>query len=819
MYKLNKHIKKIYKWGGVFILAMFCSNVINAQTVALDFPQSTCTGCTGTVGSLDYSTVSTTGNINLDVTLSVAASGHPVQVSGIVTFAGGTDYYLPIDWLGTITGNGASQTFTITLDKNFYPDGIYTFQLTNLTYFDATTSTAITSGVSGTSSQRVLYKVGVNFKPKQTQLIGSGSAAEFGKYDGQIILGQCSNYNKLTGNVYLPTFFTYDLTCEISEIANDYSQVGLKVSKAMTSTDITNLNNGTFDYFAFALNTGGTPNVTITDGKKYGISFILHNVSNGLSHWSQTSWFITYKNKDYDLVVRDFTFGPQVLGSGYIVPHDGDDQGQENNRSNGSIYEINSNIYRSPDLWNRYSNSSATGGRTGAGDFLSLYNQTPDFVTNPNNANYLYVAVKNIGCATSPDPGENLRAFWTRARLGEVYDKDWKYDVTSYNFANYFDGMSNIQVPLGSEITISSPTILNPHNASSLPTTIASVPTYTSSSTSWVYAKNGSSNGLKWYPPNPDWYDASNGSMSGIGTPIVCLLTVIGDNVNNVDPLTVNPLSTTVNIEDFVRQNNNVATRNGTLIDLTTFRVDPMTGIRNTNFHTTIANNPSGGASRICLRDMYPYTGIDNFNNYATLQVGFTDLIWSNWVTNGMSGTGFSVVSPTLVEITNYTEACFDNITIGNNMNEQMGVRVVYDSTTVMPSTPINYLYSLQQFGYDDNAAYTGSAINFLIPISDELNNSSESKTTGFNTLPLEGTFMNVYPNPAQNSLSILSSTKAEKIIVRNTLGVEVLTHIVKDANTNNLVSIDISSLPKGAYVVTQQSVDGSLFTSKFIKN
>jgi hypothetical protein len=39
----------------------------------------------------------------------------------------------------------------------------------------------------------------------------------------------------------------------------------------------------------------------------------------------------------------------------------------------------------------------------------------------------MFTKINNFGCASSPANTATLRMFWTRARLGELWDKDWIY--------------------------------------------------------------------------------------------------------------------------------------------------------------------------------------------------------------------------------------------------------------------------------------------------------------------------------------------------------------------------------------------------------
>ncbi len=66
----------------------------------------------------------------------------------------------------------------------------------------------------------------------------------------------------------------------------------------------------------------------------------------------------------------------------------------------------------------------------------------------------------------------------------------------------------------------------------------------------------------------------------------------------------------------------------------------------------------------------------------------------------------------------------------------------------------------------------------------------------GISTLP-ENDF-SLYPNPAQNSITITATTTVEKVVINNILGQEIFSNKYNNA----LVSIIIEKLPAGIYLV-----------------
>jgi hypothetical protein len=72
---------------------------------------------------------------------------------------------------------------------------------------------------------------------------------------------------------------------------------------------------------------------------------------------------------------------------------------------------------------------------------------------------------------------------------------------------------------------------------------------------------------------------------------------------------------------------------------------------------------------------------------------------------------------------------------------------------------------------------------------------------------------LKVYPNPANNVITVDSFKTIESITIVNLLGQEV---ILKNTNSES-VTLDISSLQNGIYIL-KTTVGGSTATSRIIK-
>ena len=71
----------------------------------------------------------------------------------------------------------------------------------------------------------------------------------------------------------------------------------------------------------------------------------------------------------------------------------------------------------------------------------------------------------------------------------------------------------------------------------------------------------------------------------------------------------------------------------------------------------------------------------------------------------------------------------------------------------------------------------------------------------------------NVYPNPAHDELTIIGNA-ISKVTISNTIGQSLLS---KDCNTDR-VSVDISTLPSGIYLVQVIQNNGVQVINKIIK-
>jgi hypothetical protein len=85
--------------------------------------------------------------------------------------------------------------------------------------------------------------------------------------------------------------------------------------------------------------------------------------------------------------------------------------------------------------------------------------------------------------------------------------------------------------------------------------------------------------------------------------------------------------------------------------------------------------------------------------------------------------------------------------------------------------------------------------------------------TSILNTNSFEVSKVKLYPNPTSNILNVEASAAIQSLSVFNVLGQEVISRTA----TENIVSLDLSNLQAGIYVI-KTNVDGTVSSTKFVK-
>ncbi len=179
-------------------------------------------------------------------------------------------------------------------------------------------------------------------------------------------------------------------------------------------------------------------------------------------------------------------------------------------------------IWHSPDFWNR-----------DTVDVDSLIPQNPQYFLK-GYPNYLFVRVKNVGCAANVPDANTLSTYWTYGSTGEQWRADW------YGYNLVKDSANNLTLPSGGLIdsTTTIPVIQPGMD------TIVRIP---------------------WYPPNPRMRTGTPGLGQPTGVD-VCILARLLERTLPINglfyPDTFRRSATNIN------NNNNIVTRNFSSVNL-----------------------------------------------------------------------------------------------------------------------------------------------------------------------------------------------------------------------------------------------------------
>lgn len=77
------------------------------------------------------------------------------------------------------------------------------------------------------------------------------------------------------------------------------------------------------------------------------------------------------------------------------------------------------------------------------------------------------------------------------------------------------------------------------------------------------------------------------------------------------------------------------------------------------------------------------------------------------------------------------------------------------------------------------------------------------------------GSGMVIYPNPVKTTLTLDNLQNAERIVISNLIGQQIMT---KNNARENRITMDVSSLSRGIYLISIYSKDGKTETGKFMK-
>lgn len=526
--------------------------------------------------------------------------------------------------------------------------------------------------------------------------------------------------------------------------------------------------------------TSGANSITIQPNKYYLV--VVANKVHG-AHWIPSYHYFHTKPGTHDYAMRDYDFtssgGPLDVG---VEPSDKWEDG----------------ILKSPDLWNNIPNYG-----------INSSHQDPDYVTPPfTQGNLMRFNLRNIGCNTAPPENDHeLRLFWTRARTDELWDEHWKFSKKNEVESAETPGL---YVSAGSEITIQNPTAASPYNANSEPLELQNIPP-----NSDYFSQVGvAGTQVEWFPPNPLDFDATNGSMSNAGNrPVICFLAVINDKSNADDPLiwepTVgNPSLPNIPIYPYVKNNNNVVTRNSILIEDDPGQlVDRGNDDWDYGWGTVLVNNNQGTTRDVTLCLDWDDVGLPNdFSNYGYIEIGVTNGLWANWVNSGMNEENLTILSPTLFRLDS-SHGCLENVPVLPGSEEQIGVRFVFEGVAALPTTVESHEYILSAV-YDENYQGSNSVFEVRVPTSNPLHVQYKKDPNIKKAIDV-GLELIVYPNPAKGIFLMSASLAKESsytIRITDMHGKQL--EQVEGVNTTKYFThtFDLKGERAGVYYVTLQS-------------
>ena len=488
----------------------------------------------------------------------------------------------------------------------------------------------------------------------------------------------------------------------------------------------------------------------------------------------------------------------------HVKPGDWDLRMQDNITDNGAepFDPWDSDLFESPDLWNKLSSDTGY-------DTSTTVHVIPDHVTlSTGNVNKLLVKVENIGCVES-DPNIPLRLFWTRARYPEFWNSHWLFS-SSNTVVSALD--PNINVAAGSEVTINGASFSAPYNSTTQEFLLPAISNGPASAWQMPF-----SSGVDWYPPDPADFDADNGQMKGAGHPIICLLARINEPSSTNDPIVWEPSSTNQPIRDYVRNNNNVVTRNTYLVDNKSFIVAPGNGTWNYGFATLGITHGEDMEEAItvtiCLEQL-PGTYTEDYLDYGTIELGMTEDLYASWEAGGSEEVNLPSSETTLFQLT-ANSGCVSGITLEPGTDELVGVRF-WGTEDNLPDQDQHYTFKLTVM-LDDGSEPMSSLLNVTMPATSPLSADSEP-FTGIPGQKCDN--IRIYPNPAEEMINLYypveaGSTTTMDIRIVNMTGQVVMTREALLVNTPHALSV--KDLEPGIYLITIRAGNRS-HTYRFMK-
>lgn len=443
-----------------------------------------------------------------------------------------------------------------------------------------------------------------------------------------------------------------------------------------------------------------------------------------------------------------------------LIAHDAsDDVGLEPNPS--------SNIWSSPDIWNRRDN-------VGSPDD----NQDPGFQGNGSLGNLMKMRVQNIGCRGSV--ASKVKLYWTMGATGEHWPSSW-------NGSDLING-----VAAGGELTLSS-TYSTYNNG-------YDVPALTPGASAVIMAK--------WFPPSPVDFGLDINSH-----PMICFLGRIDDPAQ--DPMFDEVSSSSISTGHNIKANNNIVTRNSNLINLPgIFLVVPPRG------GVIFVHNHEEQQMTFDL-GFHAFTDADlDFKNFGHVTLQLDPKLWDSWIRGGRSAEGLEISNPEAheVTVTDLGHAVLHNIVMAPE--EYLSVQPMFqlndltdekkNFTFVLTQDKTKYREGEEKYGSD---CLFNVTVNGVEESDNEGSDDPINRVTAQSMAPVNGLQVEkvqglvVSPNPATSSITVrYTASEGTALLFRI---IDMSGQVVKSVRAGKCMGkgahqqvISVSDLRSGNYIV-----------------
>lgn len=481
---------------------------------------------------------------------------------------------------------------------------------------------------------------------------------------------------------------------------------------------------------------------------------------------SFTTGQLTVANMNADIEANGTYSKPYVDGRPSLMSADCyTDHGQE---GCDCMWKTWWDVWESPDIWNCISGNNCWG------------NEKTQYL-GASNFNYMRVRVRNIGCQTFPSGKADLLPYWTLGSTGEIWPGSWTTDQLC-------------SLPAGGEI-------LNNGN-SGFP-----IPAIAGGGEHIVT--------IPWQPVDPTSYNCLTLVKNSDGKPMICLLSRIVSP--NLDPIGIEWPTVKFN----VIYNNNIATRNTSLLDINGNIVGPTPN----GTATLLIQNPGvDGLFNLHLNNVSE-SERDYFQD-GSIILTLSANVWNAWTNAGSVGSGFNILNASLhqLEITS-DEAVLRDIDlpasdIGEAEFSFFAVNPIpyTDGFRFMLSPSITVENDLNQ--WVDEPVGTSCIFDVAINLGSEGKRSAKGEETiaAKESLPIKIMTtgkLKVYPNPADNELTISFPLDAEgsvEISITDIAGrvIEIIDNNYRRPG-NQIIKADAGKYNSGIYLLkvkTANSID-----------